>query len=366
LFTYSAFANKMQEITPAQLAQFYELSLDMFCMADKRGYFTYLNQAWENCLGYTRKELTESPYVDFVHPEDKESTNGASKRLNSGQLVMHFENRYVAKDGSIKWFSWMASPQPDGGVYAVARDITAQKEDARATELLLRKLELTNQELDRFAYVVSHDLKTPLRGIINLTEWIFEDMGENLKPEVAGHLRMLKERVARIQNMINDLLVYSRTGRSQARIVDVDLDQLLIEILETVELPKGFQVSCPEALPTVSGVRVELFQLFQNLLVNAVKYRSSDHGTVKIAFKEFKKGYEFRIEDDGIGIAPKHHQKVFEIFHRLGESPEVEGTGVGLAIVKKIIDAAGGEIKVESSGGVGTTFVFTWPKEFQV
>ena len=153
----------MQEITPAQLAQFYELSLDMFCMADKHGYFTYLNQAWENCLGYSRKELTELPYVDFVHPEDKESTNSASKRLNSGQLVMHFENRYIAKDGSCKWLSWMASPQPDGGVYAVARDITAQKEDARATELLLRKLELTNQELDRFAYVVSHDLKTPLR-----------------------------------------------------------------------------------------------------------------------------------------------------------------------------------------------------------
>ncbi|MBP8073243.1 MAG: PAS domain S-box protein, partial [Bacteroidia bacterium] len=184
----------MQEITPVQLAQFYELSLDMFCLAGKDGYFKFLNQAWESCLGYTRDELLAIPYVDFVHPDDKEATYGAAKMLASGKYVINFENRYKAKDSSWKWLSWMASPQEDGSIYAVARDITSQKEDAKATELLLRKLEMTNQELDRFAYVVSHDLKTPLRGIINLTEWIVEDMGENLKPEVAEHLRMLQER----------------------------------------------------------------------------------------------------------------------------------------------------------------------------
>ncbi len=355
----------MQEITPVQLAQFYELSLDMFCLAGKDGYFKFLNQAWESCLGYTREELLAIPYVDFVHPDDKEATYGAAKMLASGKYVINFENRYKAKDSSWKWLSWMASPQEDGSIYAVARDITSQKEDAKATELLLRKLEMTNQELDRFAYVVSHDLKTPLRGIINLTEWIVEDMGENLKPEVAEHLRMLQERVTRIQNLINDLLVYSRTGRSQSRIVTVDLHQLIKEILETIEIPKGFQVEIVGTLPLVQGVRVELFQLFQNLLVNAVKYRSSDLGHVQISCRSLGEKCEFRIHDDGIGISPKHHHKIFEIFQRLEESPNVEGTGVGLAIVKKIIDAAGGEIRVESQGAGGTTFIFTWPETFQ-
>ncbi|MEY3442867.1 MAG: hypothetical protein RLZZ519_1148 [Bacteroidota bacterium] len=355
----------MQEITPVQLAQFYELSLDMFCLAGKDGYFKFINQAWETCLGYSREELLAYPYVDFVHPEDKEATYGAAKMLASGKYVINFENRYKAKDGSWKWLSWMASPQEDGSIYAVAHDITSQKEDAKATEMLVRKLEMTNQELDRFAYVVSHDLKTPLRGIINLTEWIVEDMGDHLKPEVAEHLRMLQERVDRIQTLINDLLIYSRTGRSQSKIVSVDLNQLVAEILESIEIPDGFQIELTNSLPVVKGVRVELFQLFQNLLVNAVKYRSSDHGSVQISAQDLGDKFEISIHDNGIGIAPKHHHKVFEIFHRLGEGAAVEGTGVGLAIVKKIVDTAGGEIRVESEGAGGTTFVFTWPKDFQ-
>lgn len=354
----------MQEINPVQLVQFYELSLDMFCFAGKDGYFKFLNQAWENCLGYTREELTRIPYIDFVHPDDKGSTSVAAGKLSSGLAVINFENRYKAKDGSWKWLSWMASPQDDGGIYAVARDITSQKADEMATQLLLQRLERSNQELDRFAYIVSHDLKTPLRGIMNLTDWIIEDLGTDLKPGVAEHLRMLQERVNKIQSLINDLLLFSRTGRSGSKVDVVDVGELVRELKDSLEIPQGFQVDVAGPMPSVKGVRVELFQLFQNLLVNAIKFRSSDQGWVRLSCKDAGEKWQFTVEDNGIGIAPKHYDRVFEIFQRLGEAAHVEGTGVGLAIVKKIVDGAGGEIHVEPAESKGARFVFTWPKEF--
>lgn len=352
----------MNGITQEHLERFYELSLDLFCVAGSDGYFKFLNPAWEKFMGYDRKELLSRPYIEFVHPDDKGATAVEAERLSSGNLVLHFENRYQVKDGSYRWLSWMAAPQESGEIYAVARDITAQKEDEKAAQELLRKLELSNQELDQFAYIVSHDLKTPLRGIINLAEWIVEDMGTDIKPEVAEHLQMLQVRVEWIQSLINDLLKYARTGRNHSQLALVSIDEVLAEVRNTLQIPKGFQINVTSPLPKVLGVRVELLQLFQNLLSNAVKYRSSDSGRVAISAEEFKDHWRFRVEDDGIGIAPRHHKKIFEVFQRLSEGTDIEGTGIGLAIVKKIIDAANGEIAVESDGQTGTTFIFTWPK----
>lgn len=352
----------MLEISSDKLAQFYELSLDLFCLAGEDGYFKYINKSWETCLGYDRESLLSRPYLDFVHPDDKQVTRVEQQRLANGAYVLDFENRYRAKDGSWKWLSWKAAPQPNGEIYAVARDITAQKEDERATKLLMRKLELSNQELDRFAYVVSHDLKTPLRGIANLAEWIAEDLGEQLPDNVKEHIRMMQDRVGLMQQLIDDMLRYARTGRSGHDLGPVNVSQIIIEIRDMIDLPTGFELRVQDELPTILGVKVEVLQMFQNLIVNAIKYRTADNGWVSVKAESDGPFWRFVICDNGIGIQPQYHDRVFEIFQRLGDHDDVEGTGIGLAVVKKIVEGMGGNIQVESDGKSGTCFTFTWPK----
>jgi PAS domain S-box-containing protein len=352
----------MKSITPEQLSTFFELSLDLLCVANMEGYFLHINPAWEKLLGYTAEELKSRPFVDFIHPDDVQATQGETERLDQGLRTLNFENRYRAKDGSWKWLSWRAVPYEDNTIFAVARDVTGQKEAELAMAQLLQRLERGNQELDKFAYIVSHDLKAPLRGITNLAEWIEEDLGENLPEEVKGHLQLLRSRVEWMQRLINDLLVYARLGRTEAKPEPLDVRKLLEEIVSTLNLPQGFQVKVVTTIPVLLAVRVEVYQLFLNLLANAVKYRISDDGWVEISCEESSDRVTFHVKDNGVGIAAEHHQRIFQVFQRLEASNEVEGTGIGLSIVKKIVEAAGGEISVASEKGKGTTFHFSLPK----
>ncbi len=352
----------MQKTTPDQLAHFFALSLDLFCVADSDGYFRMLNDAWGRTLGYSLDELLAVPYINFVHPEDLNATVTVQQGLDDGLQVLDFENRYLTKDGNWRWLSWKAVPQADGTIYAVARDITSQKEDEKATEQLLIRLEQTNHELDQFAYIVSHDLKSPLRSILNLSQWIQEDLGEALTTEVAAHIALLQVRAGKMQQMIDDLLQYAKTGRNEKPVVEVDLNHLILEIQGVQQIPVGFRIEIPQPLLNVFGHPVELFQLFQNLISNAIKYRKSDMGFVSITQSDLGDYWRFEVADNGIGIDANHHQRIFEVFQRLHTSEEIDGTGIGLALVKKIIERMGGSIVVHSQKGSGATFSFTWPK----
>ncbi len=348
--------------TPQQLAHFFSLSLDHFCVAGADGYFKHLNRAWQRTLGYTIEELLSRPYISFVHPEDYNATVQEQQSLDGGLQTLQFENRYIAKDGTLRWFSWNAVPQPDGNIYAVARDITTQKQDERDTRHLLQRLEQKNAELDEFAYIVSHDLKSPLRGIMNLSEWIKEDLGPTVKPEVTEQIEMLQARVARMQRLIEDLLKYAKMNTSDASMELVDLNTLIEEICSALLVPAGYKILVPQPLQPILARSSEAYQLFQNLLSNAVKYRSADTGSVVITQTSQADDWTFVVEDDGIGIDPKHHHRVFQVFQRLKDAEEIEGTGIGLALVKKIVEGMGGRITLASTLGHGSTFTFTWPK----
>ncbi len=352
----------MHNTPPEQLAKFFELSPDLFVFSNASGDYRMLNPAWERILGYSLEEFIQKPTLHYVHPDDLPETMRVRKALVEGAAVVTFENRYLAKDGSWKWLSWNAVPQPDGSIYAVARDISLQKEDEKTTQQLLRKLEQRNQELDQFAYIVSHDLKSPLRSIINLSEWIKEDLGDALKPEVAGQITMLQGRVMRMQQLIEDLLKYAKTGRGEMPLETVNLNHLVEEVVEGQARPVGFQILVPKPLTQIAGRTIELYQLFQNLIGNAVKYRAADEGMVSITQQEEGNFWLFKVQDDGIGIDPKHHKRVFQVFQRLASSEEIEGTGIGLALVQKIVEAMGGSISLQSQEGKGSTFLFTWPK----
>jgi light-regulated signal transduction histidine kinase (bacteriophytochrome) len=233
----------------------------------------------------------------------------------------------------------------------------ASEELRNSNEELMR----INLELDQFAYVVSHDLKAPLRAINNISTWLEEDLGEKLDDDSRNHLSLLRNRVARMDSMISGILAYSRAGRKKGNLMPVDLNLLLPEIIEILEIPPAFTLDIQAGLPLLFGDRTELLQAFTNLIGNAIKYHNRPDGKVSISFKKRGKFYFISVSDDGPGIPEEFHERIFGVFQRLEGRDEVEGTGVGLSIVRKIIESNGGKIKVKSKPGEGATFIFSWP-----
>lgn len=228
----------------------------------------------------------------------------------------------------------------------------------------ITQLERRNQELDQFAYVVSHDLKAPLRGIESASRWIEEDMGQDIPAHIREFLVLMRVRVKRMEQLIIGILDLARVGRSPQADEPVFVRQLLREIIDSLSLPEGFKVELPFYLPTLVTNRVQLQQVFTNLISNAVKYHDHpESGTVYIACSEDPQFYTFSVTDDGPGIDPDYHERIFVIFQTLTERDTLESTGVGLAIVKKIVERQGGSIQVESKEGEGATFRFTWPRQ---
>lgn len=246
---------------------------------------------------------------------------------------------------------------------AISTREKALQENKRELEMSLRKLEISNQELDQFAYVTSHDLKAPLRAIMNLSRWLEEDLGESVDESSKEKLMLLRSRAQRMENLIVGILEYSRIGRVKSKMTVVDTRQLVEEISKELECPSTFQIVIDSLLPTVVANRIQLWQVFANLISNAIKHHHQQAGVIRITGVEEEELYSFSVADNGPGIDIAQHQKVFEIFQTLKPRDQFESTGVGLALVKKIIQSHGGSIIVKSELGQGATFTFTWPKK---
>ncbi len=224
-----------------------------------------------------------------------------------------------------------------------------------------KELERSNRDLDQFAYVASHDLKAPLRAISTLAGWIEEDLAGKLSGEAKEQMQLLRSRVARMDALIEGVLQYSRVTRMDSDGERVDVGELLDELIELQAVPAGFTVTVSPDMPVLTTKRLRLSQVFANLIDNAVKYHDRAEGRVKVRAERRDGFYEFTVEDDGPGIAPEHHERVFVMFQTLQPRDEVESTGLGLALVKKLVEEEGGSITLESEVGKGTRFRFTWP-----
>lgn len=346
------------------------------------GRWIQVNQTLCDFLGYTETELLQLTVEAVTMPEDIDKERDSQERLIKGERESYrIEKRYRHRDGHSVWGMVTVSKECDGDdnpvcFIVVIENIQARKNiegelHQRAQEMTMMNLMLTqtttmldkrNSELDQFAYVASHDLKAPLRAIANLSEWIEEDLSGTLPEENERQLQLMRSRVFRMERLIDGLLAYSRVGRRDRLVETVNVRQMIDEVIDSIAPPSDFQFSIPEKLPIFETQPTALRQVFANLISNAIKHHDRKDGHITITVADRGAAYEFSVSDDGPGIDPRYHNKVFVIFQTLKARDEVESTGIGLAIVKKIVEAEGGTIELESSSGEGAVFRFMWPK----
>ena len=254
---------------------------------------------------------------------------------------------------------------PDGrvlGAVTLLTDVTDRKGIDRQLRLQARDLQRSNEELEQFAYVASHDLKAPLRGIENLASWIEEDLAEVLTGDTRTNMDLLRSRVKRLESLLDDLLAYSRAGRDDAVIRTVDSRAMVQELATLVSPPKGFEITGADSLPTLEAAHAALAQVLQNLIGNAIKHHPDPaHGHVWVDAEQQGDLYEFRVSDDGPGIPEQYRTRVFGMFQTLKPRDEVEGSGMGLAIVRKLVERQGGQVWLSDRPSGGLQVHFTWP-----
>jgi PAS domain S-box-containing protein len=318
---------------------------------------------------------------NFIFPEDQATVSQVIEQLIDGTQQRNVSlNRNYTKNGKVVYCEWYNSGLLDESgnlvsVMSLILDVTQQKQTEaelvhRAAELVRLTavlaqtnydLQKRNQELDEFTYVVSHDLKAPLRAIANLSEWIEEDLGESLTEETCQQMNLLRGRVYRMEALINGLLQYSRVGRVEVPMTSVSVATLLAEVIDSLDPPATFTIKV-SAMPTLWTYGLLLEQVFSNLISNAIKHHPRLDGKIHVSSMDIGDFYQFTVADDGDGIVPKYQAKVFGIFQTLSARDQKENTGIGLSIVKKIVESQGGRIWLESQAGQGAAFHFTWLK----
>ncbi len=321
-------------------------------------------------LGYPLDTPMNS-YQDWemrVHPDDLESARHSIEAYFSGQSEHYApEFRMRHHDGSYRWILSQGEifRDQDGQpvrMLGVHIDITERREARTALQEYSRELEQRNTELSSFAYIASHDLKAPLRGIRQLAEWTCDDHPDELPENALTNLRQIIERINRLDSLLNDLLMYSRAGRMHGNAAIINVPELLQEIIETVSIPGTFTVSVNANVPDIETYSSPLTQVLTNLLSNAFRHHDRDGGCIRVDVRHDDTMLHFEVSDDGPGIPPSQHQRAFQVFETLASIPKSGSTGVGLAIVRKAVESYGGTVEIISDGKRGTTIAFTWPR----
>ncbi|MDP3274729.1 MAG: PAS domain S-box protein [Deltaproteobacteria bacterium] len=345
-----------QRRAESQRETFFEASRDLLSISSTDGFFKQVNSSFRATLGYSSEELLGQPFVDFIHPEDIASTFAEVAKLASGLPSILFENRYRCNDGSYKWLSWNGTPDPETGLlYAVARDVTQQKLAEQELRRLASDLERSNRELETFASIASHDLQEPLRKIRTFVDRLRSKLGSSLEGEALGYFDRLDSAASRMQELIENILTYSRVTTKAKPFSKIDLNEVLRDVLRDLDLQieraKGTVSVSP--LPTVLADATQMQQLFQNLIVNALKFaRPEIPATIRVSWRDD----ELWIEDDGVGFEQQYAERIFGIFQRLHGRLEYPGTGIGLAICRKVVERHGWTIAASGTPGVGATF----------
>jgi len=324
-----------------------------------------INQSFEAISGYTEGEVKGKKATDVFSVENGQDTILKERVKRQNGESNSYELKVKNKAGETRY--WLISGAPNYnlegevvGSIGIHLDITEIKNLELQKEKLLGKLEKSNDELQEYAHIVSHDLKSPLRSINALVSWLKEDNKGKLDAVSLQNFGLIETTLEKMEQLITDVLNYSSVGTDIAEKTDVDLDVLIHELVTIMYIPEHIYIKTANVLPHVKGDKTKLQQVFQNLISNAVKFIDKDNGSIIIDVEDLQSHYKFSIQDNGIGIDKKFHHKIFKIFHSLKKSED--SSGIGLSIVKKIVDLHEGEIWLDSEPNIGTTFYFTLKK----
>ncbi|MGF1488836.1 MAG: PAS domain S-box protein [Prochloraceae cyanobacterium] len=355
---------------------------EVIFQTDTVGRWTFLNPAWEKITKYSLKQSIDRPFENYIFGSKSRKNIKIlfENLIKEKRKYFQYEFRCKTKTGIPRWLEikFQLDRDENGnilGTVGTIDDISDRKEAEvtlakRAKQLtklnanlltLTAKLEKRNQELDSFAHVISHDLKEPLRGVAKLSQWLQEDLKDKLDDNTTHQMNLLQQRVERMQKFIDGLLQYSRLGKIASETELINLNELLADIIDSIAPPEKFSIQVTGVMPSLYSESLPLQQVFFNLISNSIKHHHREDGTVMISHRDIGNFYEFIVSDNGPGIAPQDRDKIFIIFKTLLRK-KTNNTGIGLSIVKKIIEDRGGTIQVESQLGKGATFKFTWPK----
>jgi PAS domain S-box-containing protein len=366
----------------ARLVQVLEASEDYIGLSTIQGQTMWNNPRMQKVIGENNINLSQLSIADY-HPPwafNVIQEQGIPTAIAQGSWLG--ETALLTQNGQEIPVSQLilAHKSSSGNIEYIStamRDLTQQKQaeqslKQRAAELEWLNKELVkitsllkkrNQELDNFAYVTSHDLKAPLRAIANLAAWLSEDLEGQIPEENQQQLRLMQSRVKRMDGLIQGLLEYSRVGRKKTPIKTINVSDVIQEAIDSLSPPPEFEIIVEPNMPTLTTKPLLLQQVFTNLISNAIKYHPQNSGKIIISVTEQEHFYEFGVSDDGLGIDPQYHDRIFTIFQTLQPRDTIESTGIGLSIVKKIVESQGGKIRVKSQLGEGASFYFTWRKQ---
>ena len=340
-----------------------EAAPNAMVMIDSLGKIEMVNAQTEHLFGYQREELLGQPMEILIparfrpqHPGLRSSyfASPSTRAMGTGRDLFG-----VRKDGSEFQIEIGLNPIQTADGLKVLSAIVDISERKRFTDELSRR----NQELNSFAYVASHDLKSPLRGVDQLATWLTEDLAGKIDDETNEHLRLMRMRIKRMEKLLDDLLLYFRAGQSGGSVERIDVAELVRDVFDLCCSDKSFRLELQGEFPRYHTHKVPLELVFRNLISNSIKHHDTRQGCIVVQAIPNDQWLEFAVCDDGPGIAPEHRERVFAMFQTLRPRDEVEGSGMGLAIIKKTIESLGGSIALSDNQPRGAIFRFTWPRK---
>jgi PAS domain S-box-containing protein len=348
---------------------FFRLSIELLAISSYDGVFTQTNPTWQKSLGYAPDELHGRAMQDFIHADDVARTRDIIANILKADTPNYFENRFRAKDGSYRWLGWTIAPfAAEGLLYIFARDMTERLERENEIRRLNGDLEqrtlslqLLNQELESFSYSLAHDLRTPLRSISAYSEMIVAGEAGEVPAEALKMVRTIQRNSGRMTQLMDDFLAFFRVARKDVKQEKIVMSSVAREAISSMQIDAKRQIDFKVAtLPPAKGDPAMVLQVFVNLISNAVKFTAlREKAEIEIGYLAEKSPPVYFVKDNGVGFNMKYYSRLFGVFERLHRREEFDGTGIGLAIVQKIVQRHGGNVWAESVVDNGATFYFT-------
>ncbi len=348
---------------------FFRLSIELLAIATYDGVFTQTNPTWQKALGFAEAELHGRKLTDFIHPDDRPGMEALIENVQRADTPLYFENRFRGSDGSFRWLGWTIAPfAAEGLLYIFARDITERREREEEIRRLNGDLEqrtltlqMLNQELESFSYSLAHDLRTPLRSIGAYSEMMVTGEAGELPSEVLGMARTINKNSARMSQLMDDFLAFFRVARKDVKQEAIAMTSVVREAIAAVGSDGKREIEFEvRSLPDAKGDAAMVLQVFINLIANAVKFTGGrPKAQIEIGVVPGRAPTVYFVKDNGVGFNMKYYNRLFGVFERLHRREEFDGTGVGLAIVQKIVQRHGGAVWAEAVVDQGATFYFT-------